>query len=89
MTQQEKSTNLPQMPSEHALETEPLAREAQALIGTGPEGTVKDQLQGYVRRVRGERGRRGAIENHVGHRPIVDDGRLEIAGDLHDLLSRG
>jgi D-xylose transport system permease protein len=48
VTKQEKSTNPPEV------ETEPaLGAEAQALIGTGHEGTVADQFRGYIQRVRG------------------------------------
>jgi len=54
VTKQEKSTNPPDVQAEHTLETEPpLGAEAQALIGTGHEGTVADQFQGYIQRVRG------------------------------------
>jgi len=54
VTKQEKSTNPAEVRAEHTLETEPaLGREAQVLIGTGHEGTVNDQFQAYVRRVRG------------------------------------
>jgi D-xylose transport system permease protein len=54
VTKQEKSTNSPDVQAEHTLETEPpLGAEAQALIGTGHEGTVGDQFHGYIQRVRG------------------------------------
>jgi D-xylose transport system permease protein len=54
VTKQEKSTNPPEVRAEHTLETESaLGHEAQALIGTGHEGTVKEQFQAYVGRVRG------------------------------------
>jgi D-xylose transport system permease protein len=40
--------------AEHTLETEPpLGDTAQALIGTGHEGTVGDQFRGYIQRVKG------------------------------------
>ena len=54
MTKQEKSSNPPEVRAEHTLETEPpLGREAEALIGTGHEGTVADQFRAYVQRVKG------------------------------------
>ncbi|HVI36970.1 MAG TPA: hypothetical protein VM684_12125 [Gaiellales bacterium] len=54
MTKQEKSTNPPDVRAEYTLETEPpLGAEAQALIGTGHEGTVSDQFRAYTQRVRG------------------------------------
>jgi D-xylose transport system permease protein len=54
VTKQQKSSNPSEVRAEHTLETEPpLGREAQALIGTGHEGTVGDQFRGYVQRVRG------------------------------------
>jgi D-xylose transport system permease protein len=54
VTKQEKSSNPPEVRAEHTLETEPpLSAETRALIGTGHEGTVGDQIQGYIRRVRG------------------------------------
>jgi D-xylose transport system permease protein len=54
VTKQEKSSNPAEVRAEHTLETEPpLGSEAQALIGTGHEGTVADQFRGYVQRVRG------------------------------------
>jgi D-xylose transport system permease protein len=54
VTKQQKSSNPAEVRAEHTLETEPpLGSETQALIGTGHEGTVGDQLNGYIRRVRG------------------------------------
>jgi D-xylose transport system permease protein len=54
VTKQEKSSNPPEVRAEHTLETEPaLGSEAQALIGTGHEGTVGDQFRAYIQRVRG------------------------------------
>jgi D-xylose transport system permease protein len=54
VTKQEKSTNPPEDQAEHTLETEsPLGAEAQALIGTGHEGTVRDQFTAYIQRVKG------------------------------------
>jgi D-xylose transport system permease protein len=54
VTKQEKSSNPSEVRAEHTLETEPaLSGDAQALIGTGHEGTVGDQFRGYIQRVRG------------------------------------
>ena len=55
MTKQEKSSNPAEVRAEHTLETEPaLGRgDAEPLIGTGHEGTVADQFNAYIRRVRG------------------------------------
>ena len=54
MTKQEKSSNPSEVRAEHTLETQPpLGDTAQALIGTGHEGTVGDQFRGYMQRVRG------------------------------------
>jgi D-xylose transport system permease protein len=65
VTKQEKSTNPAEVRAEHTLETEPaLGREAQVLIGTGHEGTVNDQFQAYVRRVRG--GEMGSLPAFLG-----------------------
>jgi D-xylose transport system permease protein len=55
VTKQEKSSNPAEVRAEHTLETEPAlgGGEASSLIGTGHEGTVGDQVNAYVRRVRG------------------------------------
>jgi D-xylose transport system permease protein len=54
VTKQEKPSALSDVRTEHTVETEPaLTPETQALIGTGHEGTVSDQITAYVRRVRG------------------------------------
>jgi D-xylose transport system permease protein len=54
VTKQQKSSNPSEVRAEHTLETEPpLGAEAQALIGTGHEGTVGDQFRGYAQRVKG------------------------------------
>ena len=54
MTKQEKPTNPPEVRAKSTLETDPpLGADAQALIGTGHEGTVSDQFRAYVQRVKG------------------------------------
>jgi D-xylose transport system permease protein len=54
VTKQQKSSNPSEVRAEHTLETEPpLGDTAQALIGTGHEGTVADQFRGYIQRVKG------------------------------------
>jgi D-xylose transport system permease protein len=54
VTKQEKSTNPPEVSAEHTLDTvSPLGDTAEALIGTGHEGTVSDQFRAYIQRVKG------------------------------------
>jgi D-xylose transport system permease protein len=54
VTDLDKSTNPSGVRAEHTPGTEPpLGKEAAALIGTGHEGTVGDQFNGYIQRVKG------------------------------------
>jgi D-xylose transport system permease protein len=56
VTKQERSSNPSEVRAEHTLETEPPLGDtdtAQALIGTGHEGSVADQFRAYTQRVRG------------------------------------